>query len=92
MALPPFDKAVEIDAYPDRQDLNAELLRLAGKAGCRVSIGTDAHHPWQLGFVDLALAHADLAGVKPEAILNFMDMDSLLSWAAQAREQSRAVG
>src|SRR5437667_6145281 len=40
-----LDKAVEIDAYPDRQDLSADLLELAKKAGCRVSIGTDAHHP-----------------------------------------------
>src|SRR5207237_8040031 len=38
-----LDKAVEIDAYPDRQDLNVGLLRLAGKAGCRISLGTDSH-------------------------------------------------
>src|SRR5256885_17045319 len=40
-----LDKAVEIDAYPDRQDLSLDLLRLAKPAGCRISMGTDAHGP-----------------------------------------------
>jgi histidinol phosphatase-like PHP family hydrolase len=40
-----IDKALEIDCYPDRQDLNLALLKLARKEGCRISLGTDAHHP-----------------------------------------------
>src|SRR5436190_967978 len=43
-----LDKAMEIDAYPDRQDLNVDLLRLAAETGCRISIGTDAHTPSEL--------------------------------------------
>src|SRR5690242_17380926 len=35
-----LDKAVEVDCYPDRQDLNVELLRLAKQEGCWISIGT----------------------------------------------------
>src|SRR5689334_6930358 len=42
------DKALEIGCYPDRQDLNLALLKLARKEGVRISLGTDAHHPWQL--------------------------------------------
>jgi histidinol phosphatase-like PHP family hydrolase len=42
-----LDKAVEIDCYPDRQDLSIDLLALARKEGCRVSMGTDAHGPSQ---------------------------------------------
>jgi len=48
-----LDKAVEIDAYPDRQDLNVGLLKLARKAGCRISLGTDSHGPSQLAFIEL---------------------------------------
>ncbi len=40
-----LDKAVEMDCYPDRQDLNVELLKLARNHGTRISLGTDAHHP-----------------------------------------------
>jgi DNA polymerase (family X) len=31
-----LDKAVEVDAYPDRQDLSSDLLALARTAGCRI--------------------------------------------------------
>src|SRR3954462_5097518 len=43
-----LDKAVEIDGYPDRQDLSIDLLKLAKKAGGRISLGTDSHDPLQL--------------------------------------------
>src|SRR5438874_10689077 len=33
-----LEKAVEIDCYPDRQDLNVELPALARAAGCRISL------------------------------------------------------
>jgi histidinol phosphatase-like PHP family hydrolase len=53
-----LDKAIEIDAYPDRQDLSISLLKIAKRCGTRISFGTDAHHSWQLEFIDLALAAA----------------------------------
>jgi histidinol phosphatase-like PHP family hydrolase len=80
-----LDKAVEVDAYPDRQDLDVDLLRLAAAAGCRVSIGTDAHHPWQLQFITLGLAAAAQAGVSPGRLLNFMTRNELLDWARTQR-------
>jgi len=80
-----LDKAVEIDAYPDRQDLSLDLVRLAKRAGCRISLGTDSHGPSQLAFIELGLASAVLAGVKRERILNFMARDKLLDWAASVR-------
>ena len=43
-----LDKAVEIDAYPDRQDLSPDLVTVAKIAGCRISLGTDSHGPSQL--------------------------------------------
>jgi histidinol phosphatase-like PHP family hydrolase len=84
-----LDKAVEIDAYPDRQDMNVDLIKLAKKAGCRISFGTDSHGPSQLRFMEYAAAAALLAGVLPDRILNFMTRDELLSWARRVREQGR---
>jgi len=75
-----LDKAVEIDAYPDRQDLKLSLLRLALKEGARISLGTDAHHPEQLAFMDFALATALLAGYQKDRILNFMSIQELKKW------------
>jgi histidinol phosphatase-like PHP family hydrolase len=53
-----LDKAVEIDSYPDRQDLSLDLIRMAQKAACRISIGTDLHGPSQLRFIEFGLAAA----------------------------------
>jgi histidinol phosphatase-like PHP family hydrolase len=53
-----LDKAVEIDSYPDRQDLSLDLIRLAQRVGCRISIGTDSHGPSQLRFIQYGLAAA----------------------------------
>ena len=80
-----LDKAVEIDGYPDRQDLSSDLLKVAKKSGCRISLGTDSHDPLQLRFMPYALASALKAGIKQERILNFMSAHELLSWAANLR-------
>jgi histidinol phosphatase-like PHP family hydrolase len=77
-----LDKAVEIDCFPDRQDLDVELLKLARESGVRISLGTDAHHPWQLEFIEFGLAAANLARIRKERILNFMTREQLLSWVA----------
>ena len=81
-----LDKALEIDAYPDRQDLNLSLLRVAKRCGARVSFGTDAHHPWQLEFIELALAAALKAKIAPDRIVNFMSLTELRVWVKNVRE------
>ncbi|HJV04823.1 MAG TPA: PHP domain-containing protein, partial [Actinomycetota bacterium] len=58
--------AVEIDASPDRQDLDVDLVRVAAEAGAWLSIGTDAHYPHELGWMDLGLAAAILGGAPRE--------------------------
>ena len=81
-----LDKAVEIDAYPDRQDLSLDLVKIAKRSGCRISLGTDSHDPLQLRFMDYALASVIKAGVKHDRVLNFMSVRELMSWAASVRE------
>jgi histidinol phosphatase-like PHP family hydrolase len=85
-----LDKAVEIDGYPDRQDLSPDLAVLARKAGCRISLGTDSHGPAQLPFMQLAVASAMGAGIKRERILNFMARDELLNWVQNVRETTHS--
>lgn len=81
-----LDKAVEIDSYPDRQDLSLDLIRLAKKAGCRISIGTDSHGPSQLRFLQFGLAAARQGGIERNRILNFMSRPELIQWAMTVRE------
>ncbi len=84
-----LDKAVEIDGYPDRQDLSPDLVRLAAKEGCRISLGTDSHGPSQLRFMEFSTASALLAGVKRERILNFMTTEDLLAWVGGVRDYNK---
>ena len=80
-----LDKALEIDCYPDRQDLNVRLLKTAREHGTRISLGTDAHHPWQLEFIELGLAAALRAKLSPQRIVNFMSVEDLKNWVRQVR-------
>jgi DNA polymerase (family 10) len=79
------DRAVEIDGYPDRQDLDGELLALARETGVRISLGSDAHAGWQLEFLDFSVAAARRAGIDDGRIINCMDADALLAWTASLR-------
>ncbi len=81
-----LDKAVEIDGYADRQDLKVSLLKIARKEGVRISLGTDAHSPSQLAFMELSLAAACLAKIPAERILNFMAVADLLAWVKAVRQ------
>ena len=80
-------KALEIDCYPDRQDLNIELLKIARDKGTRISLGTDAHHDRQLEFIDLGLAAALRAKIPVDRILNFMPILELKTWAQRVRDR-----
>lgn len=80
-----LDKAVEIDGYPDRQDLNVQLLELARDAGVRISIGTDAHNQSEMRFIDVGVAAALKAGIDHERILNFKPWQEIVAWTASLR-------
>jgi histidinol phosphatase-like PHP family hydrolase len=80
-----LDKAVEVDANPNRQDLDVVLLRLAREAGCRISIGTDAHSIGELGFMEFGLAAVIRAGIPRERILNFQPVEDVLEWSRAVR-------
>jgi histidinol phosphatase-like PHP family hydrolase len=84
-----LDKALEIDCYPDRQDLNLALLKMARREGVRISLGTDAHHPWQLEFIELGLAAALKAKIPANRIVNFMPISDLKRWISKVRSRAR---
>jgi histidinol phosphatase-like PHP family hydrolase len=75
--------AVEIDGDPARQDLDFALAHRALAAGCVFALDSDAHTTSQLRYADTALAHARLAGIPPERIINCWPIDRLLTWLRQ---------
>jgi DNA polymerase (family 10) len=81
--------ALEIDAYPDRQDLDVEHLRAVAAAGGWISIGTDAHTPGELIYLELGVAAAILAGIGRDRVLNCVDDRSLAEHVGAVRAAKR---
>jgi histidinol phosphatase-like PHP family hydrolase len=84
--------ALETNAYPNRQDLDVGLLELVRAAGGWISIGTDAHDPSEMRFVDLGVAAALDAGVPRDRILNALSREELLGWVADRRARLQSKG
>jgi DNA polymerase (family X) len=60
----------EINSSPDRLDLLAENARLAGQAGVKIAVNTDAHSTRELDLIEYGIGQARRAGLAPESILN----------------------
>jgi DNA polymerase (family X) len=61
---------LEINSQPDRLDLRDANARLAGEAGLRLTISSDAHSAKALRYVDLGVAQARRAWLTKDQILN----------------------
>jgi len=79
--------AVEIDGDPSRQDVDYDLARAADAAGCLFALDTDAHAVSQWRYADIAIAHARLAGLDPDRIVNTWSLDRLLEWSSRQRSK-----
>jgi histidinol phosphatase-like PHP family hydrolase len=82
--------ALEIDAYPDRQDLDVERLRIVAAEGTWISIGTDAHTPSELAFLEIGVAAAILAGISRDRVLNLLSSRELADRVGLIRATKRA--
>ncbi len=80
-----FDKAIEVNARPERLDPPKRLLRLAVEAGCRVAINSDAHAPGQLAWLPYGCDRAAACGVQASSVVNAMEADALVAWARAHR-------
>jgi putative hydrolase len=76
--------AVEIDGDPSRQDIDYDLAKIAIETGCLFALDSDAHSVRELRYADTAIAHARLAGIPPDRVINTWNVDRLLAWTAKA--------
>jgi len=84
--------ALEIDAYPDRQDLDVERLGIVAAEGAWVSIGTDAHTPDELAYLEIGIAAAIEGGVRRERVLNCLSDDALAAHVGAVRARKQTSG
>jgi DNA polymerase (family X) len=67
--------ALEINASPERMDLNAQMVRTAKSRGARFTISTDAHHPKHLQNIRFGVTTARRGWLGPADILNTLPLD-----------------
>jgi putative hydrolase len=86
------DVAIELDGNWHRQDIDYLLATRALAAGCLFALDSDAHSIGELRFSEYALAHARLAGVPAERVINCWSDDRLEEWMRERRGSSAKRG
>jgi histidinol phosphatase-like PHP family hydrolase len=81
--------AIEIDGDPSRQDIDYALAERAVESGCLFALDSDAHSTGELRYAETAIAHARLAGVPAERVVNCWPIDRLFEWLAIRRASDR---
>jgi histidinol phosphatase-like PHP family hydrolase len=85
------DVAIEIDGDPSRQDIDHDLARRAVAAGCLFALDSDAHSTPELAYAETAIAHARLAGVPTDRVINCWPVERLLEWLEARRPVARGA-
>jgi DNA polymerase (family X) len=77
--------ALEINASPDRLDLNDIYARRARDRGIKISINTDAHSPSNFDLLPFGISTARRAWLTAPDVINTWELDALLAWLQTRR-------
>ncbi len=78
--------ALELNAQPQRMDINDVLCRMARDAGVRVAIATDAHVIQNLDYMPLGVSVARRGWLGKDHVLNTMNADELLQYLRKGKK------
>jgi DNA polymerase (family X) len=74
------NKALEINSYFLRMDLNEQNAGKASKMGVKMVINTDSHRPNNLDMIRLGVDTARRAGLEKKDVLNTLSLNELMEW------------
>ena len=74
------NKALEINAYPNRLDLYDEMIKKAIQAGVKMTINTDSHAAFQVGLMPYGVAQARRGWAAKDDIINCMSYNKVQDW------------
>jgi DNA polymerase (family 10) len=80
-----YGKALEINAYFERLDLDDIHCRKAKEMGILLAIGTDSHHLDQMWMISLGVAVARRGWLEAKDILNTLPLKEILKWCQRKR-------
>ena len=85
------DTAVELNANPQRLDLNAKHLALAKEMGVKIVINADAHSIHGLNDLNYGIMIAKQAGLTANDVLNCHELKDVLEWLRKRKERARKL-
>ena len=71
-------KIMELNAFPDRLDLNDINCRKAKEKGVKIAISTDSHWTEHLNWIKYGIATAKRGWLEPEDVVNTLSLEKLL--------------
>jgi len=71
-------KIMELNAYPDRLDLNDLHCRKAKEKGIKIAISTDSHWTEHFAWIRYGIATARRGWLEPEDVVNTLPLEKLL--------------
>jgi histidinol phosphatase-like PHP family hydrolase len=82
------DVAIELDGNWHRQDIDYELAAVALDEGCLFALDSDAHSIAEFPFTDYAIAHARIAQIPADRVVNCWEESRFEAWLAERRGQN----
>lgn len=70
---------LELDAQPNRLDINDEYCKFAKDQKVKIAISTDAHHPSQLSYMQFGIYQARRGWLQKNNVVNTMSLRDLKS-------------
>ena len=86
------DVAIELDGNWHRQDIDYELAALALDEGCIFALDSDAHSIAEFPFTDYAIAHARIAQIPADRVVNCWEEARFDAWLEERRGVKKTKG
>jgi DNA polymerase (family 10) len=71
---------LEINASPQRLDLNDVQAKMAKERGAKLVVSTDAHNRYQLQYMDFGIGLARRAWLGSSALVNALPLQQFQAW------------
>jgi DNA polymerase (family 10) len=77
--------ALELNAQPERMDLNDLYCKMAKENGVMIVISTDAHSTDELNMMKYGIKQARRGWIEADDVLNTKNLQQLLKWIKNRR-------
>lgn len=79
-------KVLEINAHPDRLDVDEEVAKKAKALGIKLAINSDAHHAGDMALMEYGVYSARRGWLTPEDVVNTRKVEELMSMLGKNRK------